>query len=54
MRPVKKKDGWWITDTPEGEDFGPYATQKEAAEDLRGLERFYKYHNQKGFITCEE
>ena len=42
MKTVKKDDGWWITEMPEGDDCGPYDTKAEALDNLRGLRRFYK------------
>lgn len=41
MKAVKRGVEWWITNTPEGEDFGPYDSKDEANEGIRGLERFY-------------
>lgn len=49
MRIEKRQDGWWILDVPcQGADgqgwtsCGPYATKAEAADDKRGLERFFR------------
>jgi hypothetical protein len=40
LKLTKRKDGWWITNFPEGfDECGPYTTKDEAAEDKRGLER---------------
>jgi len=41
MHSVKRKDGWWITELPDGQECGPYATKAEAEEDRRGLKRTY-------------
>jgi len=51
MRIQKQHDGWWILDVPcHGADgsgctsCGPYATKADAADDKRGLERFFREH----------
>jgi hypothetical protein len=37
---TKRPDGYWITDVPPGvEEMGPYATQAEAEDDRRGVQR---------------
>jgi hypothetical protein len=53
MKSIKKPDGWWVTEMPDGEDCGPYATKDEAEETRHGLERFYKYKDEPGFISIE-
>lgn len=53
MKVVRRNDGWWIVDVPESEDCGPYDTQREAVEDLRGLERTERYGHRRSFWTCE-
>ena len=49
---VKRDDGWWITgvsdDVPE---CGPYETKADAQSDLRGMQRFDKYQDEKDFMT---
>ena len=50
---TKQRDGWIIIGLPCG-DCGPYPDQETATDDALGLERTYKYHNQKGFITSEQ
>jgi hypothetical protein len=43
MECVKRADGWWIESPAiEGGACGPYRTKDEAAEDRRGLARFYR------------
>jgi len=49
MRIQRQADGWWIVDVPcDGADgsgctsCGPYATKADAADDKRGLERFFR------------
>jgi len=54
MKVIKRPDGWWITKVPDCEDCGPYSTKELAEDDMRGLERFYKYKDEPGFITCED
>lgn len=51
MRIQRQADGWWILDVPcqgaEGSgctSCGPYVTKAEAADDKRGLERFFREH----------
>jgi hypothetical protein len=54
MRTIQRPDGWWITDLPDNEpDVGPYDTKAEAEDDRRGLERFFKYADRPGFVTCD-
>lgn len=44
----KRKDGWWITDGPEGvDDMGPYDTKKEADSDRVGVARSLATINRK-------
>jgi len=54
MKVVKKPDGYWVTGIPDCEPCGPYATKADAEDTQRGLERFYKYKDEPGFITCED
>ena len=50
--PISRHDGgWWIDD--EGFDTGPYDTRHEAEEARRGLRRYYKHENRRGFVTGE-
>lgn len=51
MRIQRQADGWWIVDVPcaatdgsGGTRCGPYATKADAADDKRGLERFFREH----------
>ena len=53
MKPVKRADGWWLTDVPECEDLGPYDTKAEAVDDQRGLERTERYGHRRSFWTGE-
>ena len=49
MKIDRKEDGWWIVNTPEGVlEMGPYATKKEAEEDMAGVKRFRKEYER----TC--
>lgn len=44
MNLQRRTDGWWIVDTPQDVDeMGPYDTKADAQDDLRGVERFFKY-----------
>ena len=54
VKVVKKPDGYWVKDIPDCEPCGPYPTKVDAEETLRGLEQFYKYKDEPGFITCED
>jgi hypothetical protein len=53
MTTEQRNNEWWITGIPDCEDCGPYKTKTDADSDKRGLERFYKYKDEPGFITCE-
>ena len=53
LRCVKRAGEWFII-MPEGEDCGPYKDKDSAESDARGMERTYKYHDTKGFITCDQ
>jgi len=45
---------WWITGVPDTvTECGPYDTRAEAADDMRGLARFFKYADRPGFVTCD-
>lgn len=50
---VRKQVGWRIVGYYEV-TVGPYPTKPEAENDMRGLLRFEKYQNRKGFITSEK
>jgi len=51
---LKKIDGqWWILELGSEERIGPYDTRREALDDKRGLERFDKYGDRPGFVTCD-
>ncbi len=55
MKAIQRGDEWWITDMPNDcSDCGPYETKADAEDDLSGLRRFYKHHDEPGFITSEE
>lgn len=42
LKPVRRADGWWITNKPIGfDDSGPYDTRQDAQADIGGLLRFY-------------
>ena len=46
MQLIKREDGWWIINVPSDvSECGPYDTKAEAADDMRGLKRFFKYEN---------
>ncbi len=53
MKPVKRSDGWWITETGD-EDYGPYSTKAEAEDGIRGLERYDKYGHLHSFWTTDK
>lgn len=47
LEPVKRKDGWWISNTPAGiDEMGPYSDDKEGKaemkDDIRGCKVFCK------------
>ena len=51
LRIEKREDGWWIANVPPGQadsardtGYGPYRTRKQAEEDQRGLEQFFREH----------
>ncbi len=52
MNTVRRGRQWWIESVPDCEDCGPYKTRKEADSDKRGMERFIKYEDKKGFVTA--
>jgi hypothetical protein len=54
MKPVKRPDGWWITENDDGEDYGPYGTKVEAEDDIRGLKRYDKYGHLRSFWTTDK
>lgn len=47
----KKQDGWHFEF--DGFDYGPYQTKAEAESDQRGLERFERFKDRRGFITTD-
>ncbi|MCP4900012.1 MAG: hypothetical protein GY906_23840 [bacterium] len=49
----KRADGWWIAGLQDVLDCGPYSTKAEAESDRRGIERFLKYENRKGFMSVD-
>ena len=51
---VKKSDGYWVTGIPDCEPCGPYVTKVDAEDTMRGLDRFFKYKDEPGFVTCED
>jgi len=51
LRIEKRADGWWLANVPPGQagsasdiGYGPYRTRKQAEEDQRGLEQFFREH----------
>ena len=46
-------NAWWIHGYLDG-PVGPYSTKAEAESDMRGLLRFEKYENRKGFVCSEK
>ncbi len=49
------KRAYWITGLPDGDpDCGSYETLQEAREDMRGLNRFYKYGHLRAFWTSDK
>lgn len=43
---IAGRKGEWFIHDPQGrleDDCGPYTTKEEAADDMRGLERFFRY-----------
>ena len=49
----RRSDGWWFADEA-GEDIGPYRTHREAQGEIRGVKRFYRHANRRGYITTEK
>ena len=50
----KKGGGWRVTGMPDGEpDMEPYETKRQAEEDKRGVERFFRNESRRSFFTCE-
>ena len=52
----KKRDGkWWIDGVPgmDAVGVGPYDAKEGAAEDMRGIERFYLHFDERSFFTVE-
>lgn len=41
MVSIKRADGWWITEMPDGQECGAYKTKAEAEDDRRGMQRTY-------------
>jgi hypothetical protein len=54
MKPIKKEDGWWVTEIPECGDCGPYPTKADALETQRGLQRTFDHMDDWSFWTCEK
>lgn len=55
LRIEKRDDGWWIANVPSSQadsagdlGYGPYLTRKQAVEDKRGLEQFFREQGQDG------
>lgn len=48
----KYYDGWYFEH--DGQNYGPYSTKAEAEADRRGLERFEKYKEKRGYITTDK
>lgn len=48
-----RTDGWWIVGLRDIEPCGPYDTKAEAEDTRRRLERFDKFENRPGYVTCE-
>jgi hypothetical protein len=53
MEIQRKPDGWWIVGVPDTEDCGSYGTRKDAANDMRGLKRFFRHKNDRSFFTTD-
>lgn len=52
METVKRSDGYWIIDVPEGVlEMGPYKTKQEAEDDRKGVERTLANEHKIGYIT---
>lgn len=55
MKTVKRSDGYWIVDVPDGVlEMGPYKTRKEADEDRKGVERTLANEHKPGYITADK
>jgi hypothetical protein len=54
MRVEQREDGWWITNMPEGEDYGPYARKADAEDDRRGMKAFFENVDSRKFFTAEK
>ena len=49
----KRGDGWWITGVQDTPDCGPYDSRTDAANDRKGMARFFKHEDQREFFTVE-
>lgn len=47
----RRPDGWYILGLDV--DMGPYATRREAEEERRGVDRYFRYGHLPGFVTSE-
>jgi hypothetical protein len=54
MIPVKREDGWWITEIGDNVECGPYDTASDAEDDMLGLIRYAKYGHIPGYVRSEE
>jgi hypothetical protein len=46
---------WSIMGVPEIDGgCGPYDTKAQATEDMRGMARFYRHHDEPGFMTVDK
>jgi hypothetical protein len=53
VKPVKRDDGWWVTEIPDCDDCGPYATKADAEDTRRGLQRTFDNMDDWSFWTSE-
>jgi len=44
---------WWIVGDEEFGPYGPYETKAEAEEDRRGIKRFDRREDEKGYVTTD-
>lgn len=55
MKITRRKDGYWIVDTPEGvEHMGPYERKKDASDDMAGVKRFLDHGDKRAFMTSQK
>jgi hypothetical protein len=44
---------WWIIGPDLDVECGPYDRKADAISDMRGLQRFCKFEDKPGYVTCD-